>query len=77
MTGAMYTSAPSAHISPRTTAATVPDDGRLGIADVTQEYGLTAVYERIAQLRATGQRHAALAIERELALLGSAYPKAG
>ncbi|MBB5915113.1 hypothetical protein BJY24_003980 [Nocardia transvalensis] len=39
---------------------------RVGILDVTREYGITAVYERIAQLRASGQRHAALAIEQEL-----------
>ncbi|WP_156959561.1 hypothetical protein [Nocardia sp. BMG51109] len=47
---------------------------RIGILDVTREYGINAVYERIAQLRAAGQHHAALAIEQELSRLGAAYP---
>ncbi|WP_280271003.1 hypothetical protein [Nocardia wallacei] len=53
-----------------TAAAAHSRTGRVGILDVTREYGLTAVRERIAQLRAAGQRHAALAIERELELAG-------
>ncbi|MBF6171845.1 hypothetical protein [Nocardia blacklockiae] len=50
--------------------------GRVGILDVTREYGLPAVYERIARLRASGQCHAALAIEEELRAAGVAAPDA-
>lgn len=53
-----------------TAAAAHPRAYRVGILDVTREYGINAVRERVAQLRAAGQRHAALAIERELELAG-------
>ncbi|GAB2706282.1 hypothetical protein [Nocardia thraciensis] len=39
---------------------------RVGITDVTREYGIEAVQRRIAHLRASGQHYAARAIEQEL-----------
>lgn len=39
---------------------------RLGIADIAAVYGTEALHHRIAQLRASGQHYAAVAIEREI-----------
>lgn len=40
--------------------------GRLGIADVAAAYGAEALQRRIAELRASGQHYAAIAIEHEI-----------
>ncbi|WP_433526666.1 hypothetical protein ACQPZ2_18505 [Nocardia pseudovaccinii] len=40
--------------------------GRLGIADIAAAYGTEALQRRIAELRASGQHYAAIAIEREI-----------
>ncbi|MFE9320104.1 hypothetical protein ACIHDR_04465 [Nocardia sp. NPDC052278] len=40
--------------------------GRLGIADIAAAYGTDALQRRIAELRASGQHYAAIAIEREI-----------
>ncbi|WP_062989601.1 hypothetical protein [Nocardia anaemiae] len=40
--------------------------GRLGIADIAAAYGIEALQRRIAELRASGQHYAAIAIEREI-----------
>lgn len=40
--------------------------GRLGIADVAAAYGTDALRRRIAELRASGQHYAAIAIEHEI-----------
>ncbi|MFI1916740.1 hypothetical protein [Nocardia sp. NPDC020380] len=53
------------------------DQGRrIGIANVVSDYGLDAVYRRIAQLRATGMHYAAVAIEHELAVVSKVEPRA-
>ncbi|MET7772139.1 hypothetical protein [Nocardia sp. NPDC005366] len=39
---------------------------RLGIADIAAVYGTEALHRRIAQLRASGQHYAAVAIEHEI-----------
>ncbi|MFX0576338.1 hypothetical protein [Nocardia nepalensis] len=43
-----------------------PAAGRLGIADVAAAYGTEALQRRIAELRASGQHYAAIAIEHEI-----------
>ncbi|MEV4234487.1 MULTISPECIES: hypothetical protein [unclassified Nocardia] len=40
--------------------------GRLGIADIAAAYGTEALQRRIAELHASGQHYAAIAIEREI-----------
>lgn len=40
--------------------------GRLGIADIAAAYGTEALQRRIAELRASGQHYAAIAIEHEI-----------
>ncbi|MGY4099443.1 hypothetical protein ACW2Q0_07755 [Nocardia sp. R16R-3T] len=39
---------------------------RLGIADIAAAYGTEALQRRIAELRASGQHYAAIAIESEI-----------
>ncbi|WP_054812848.1 hypothetical protein [Nocardia arizonensis] len=43
---------------------------RLGIADIAAVYGTEALHNRIAQLRASGQHYAAVAIEHEIRTVG-------
>ncbi|WP_280269962.1 hypothetical protein [Nocardia wallacei] len=52
----------------------VETTSRIGIADVTREYGIDAVRGRIARLHAAGQHYAARAIEQELSAAGCRHP---
>ncbi|RDI50106.1 hypothetical protein [Nocardia mexicana] len=44
---------------------------RIGITDVTREFGIEAVRGRIAHLHTSGQHYAARAIEQELSAIGA------
>ncbi|WP_405181406.1 hypothetical protein OG225_09915 [Nocardia sp. NBC_01377] len=50
---------------------------RLGIADIAAVYGTEALHHRIAQLRASGQHYAAVAIEHEIRSGGAAERAGG